>query len=49
MLPVIDTKNLRENTGFLSQSGHKIAAPILSDFVWGGFGYGRGDAVMALQ
>ena len=34
---------------FLRHSGHKTAAAFVSDFVWGGFGCGVGDAATALR
>ena len=49
MFPVSKAKCFSEKkTGFLSHSGHKTAA-VVSDFGWGGFGCGGGDAAKALR
>ena len=50
MFPIGDAIFLaRKNIGFLINSGHKIAALIVSDFGRGGFRCGGGDAATALR
>ena len=49
MFPVSEANFFSEkNTDFLSHSGHKTAAAIVSDFGRGGFGCGRGNGDTAL-
>ena len=48
MLPARYAIFVCEKTGFSIHSGHKVAAAFVSDFGWGSFGCGRGDAATEL-